>query len=85
MPEPTVVHLMLARAMELERAVRRWVVDSGASEHIATHLADFSSYAPLVPRQTIHLAKNSIVEAVGIGAVSLSITNNASQLSQWIV
>lgn len=48
--EPTVVHLLLAQMKGLERALRGWFVDSGASEQIATHLVVFTSYTPLVPR-----------------------------------
>ncbi|KAF8608464.1 hypothetical protein BDV93DRAFT_250524 [Ceratobasidium sp. AG-I] len=73
---------ILSAMMESKWAVRDWVVDSGVSEHMATHLADFTSYAPLVPQQAVCLADNSIVEAVGVGLVNAPIINGAGQLTQ---
>lgn len=50
---------------------RLWLVDSGASNHIANRRADFLTYTLLAPARKIYLGDNSSVSAIGIGTIRL--------------
>ncbi|KAF8597004.1 hypothetical protein BDV93DRAFT_513679 [Ceratobasidium sp. AG-I] len=73
----TVIHLLSVRMTESGRVVKGWMFNSGALEYMATHLDDFTLYTPLIPRQTVRLANNAIVEAIEVGSAALSIINRA--------
>lgn len=55
---------------------------SGASDYMATHLLDLTLNTPSVPRQTVRLADNSIVEATRVGSATLYIIKGTCQLMQ---
>lgn len=50
---------------------RLWLVDSGASNHIANRREDFITYRLLDPARKIYLGDNSSVLAIGIGTIHL--------------
>jgi len=50
-----------------------WLVDSGASNHIANRRDDFLTYRVLDPPRKIHLGDNSLGLGIGIGMVRLSL------------
>ena len=48
---------------------RLWLVDSGASNHIANRGEDFLTYRLLDPARKIYLCDNTLVSAIGIGTI----------------
>jgi len=50
----------------------KWIVDSGATQHMTPHRQAFLTYKPLSNRN-VHLGDNGMVEAIGIGCVEVEI------------
>ena len=69
----TASYALSAQRNTLRQALldRLWLVDSGASDHIANRREDFLTYRLLDPPRKIDLGDNSLVFAVGIGTIHL--------------
>src|SRR5260370_6162090 len=53
-----------------------FIIDSGASAHMCHDQSYYSSYRKIDPPRSIYVADNSILEAVGVGDISIRTTFN---------
>ncbi|KAK4285351.1 hypothetical protein QN277_002059 [Acacia crassicarpa] len=50
----------------------KWIVDTGASDHMTLESRNFTSYSPLAGNNRIHTANNSSAPIAGTGTVPLT-------------
>jgi transposase InsO family protein len=59
-----------------DRNIFKWIIDSGATQHMTPHRQAFLTYQPISNRK-VFLGDNGMVEAIGMGCIIVEVMVNA--------